>query len=178
MEHSVGLILVASTRGVSRDALITGCSSIYKSLQCTAAIAETIGRDTQPWLNARQRLGDAVRNKPHLFDRTWAPKARYSMDWFYPVLSGALNAEKAQERIEKDWKKFVIKDQGVRCVSDRPWITVAETCELILALAAMGNLGLAETVFSWIRNKTNEDGTYWCGFTCPDMTIWPEDKST
>jgi len=72
----------------------------------------------------------------------------------------------------------VIQDQGVRCVSDRPWVTVAESCELALALAAMGNLQLAEIVFNWIQNKTNQDGTYWCGFTCPDMTIWPEDKST
>ena len=87
---------VDSDKGVSRDALITGCSSIYKSLQCTAAIAETIGRDPQPWLTARQRLGDAVRNKPHLFDRTWAPKARYSMDWFYPVLSGIVRGEAAE----------------------------------------------------------------------------------
>ena len=27
---------------------------------------------------------------------------------------------------------------GVRCVSDRPWVTAAETCELVLTLDAIG----------------------------------------
>lgn len=156
-------------------ALLTGSSSVYMSIKCALAVAERIGCEMPAWRQGLLKLQHAIRHSPRSFDMT---KSRYSMDWFYPVLSGALEAEKAQERIEKDWGKFVIKDQGVRCVSDRPWVTVAETCELTLALAAMGNLGLAETVFNWIRNKTNADGTYWCGFTCPDMTIWPEDKST
>jgi len=121
------------------------------------------------------KLRDAVRHRPYNFNMT---KSRYSMDWFYPILAGVLSGEKAQKRVEKFWKKFVIDGQGVRCVSDRPWVTVAETCELSIALAAMGNPNLAETVFGWIHNKTNTDGSYWCGFTCPDMTIWPEDKST
>ena len=100
------------------------------------------------------------------------------MDWFYPVLSGAITGEKAIQRIERCWEKYVIQGQGVRCVSDRPWITVAETCELAIALSAMDNLELAEIVFSWIQDKTNKDGSYWCGFTCPDMKIWPEYKTT
>ena len=100
------------------------------------------------------------------------------MDWFYPILSGVITGHGAHRRIEKLWGKFVINGQGVRCVSNRPWITVAETCELTLALSAMGNLSLSETVFNWIQNRTNKDGSYWCGFTCPDMTIWPKYKST
>jgi hypothetical protein len=27
-------------------------------------------------------------------------------------------------------------------------------------------------------DKKFDDGTYWCGFTFPDMTLWPEDKIT
>jgi hypothetical protein len=42
----------------------------------------------------------------------------------------------------------------------------------------MGNSRLAEIVFNWIFDKRYDDGSYWCGFTCPDMTIWPEDKIT
>ena len=33
---------------------------------------------------------------------------------------------------------FVVDGRGVRCVSDRPWITAAETCELVMALDAIG----------------------------------------
>ena len=127
------------------------------------------------WQEGLKKLAYVILNRPYHFNMT---KSRYSMDWFYPILSGVLLGEKAKQTIDRFWEKFVIKGQGVRCVSDQPWVTVAETCELSLALSAMGDLNLAETVFSWIQNKTNEDGSYWCGFTCPDMTIWPEDKST
>lgn len=156
-------------------ALLTGSSSVYMSVKCALAIARRLGRDMPAWRDGLIKLGDAIRRRPHSFDMS---KSRYSMDWFYPILCGAMTGETARRRLEKYWEKFVIQGQGVRCVSDRPWVTVAETCELSLALAAMGNTTLAETVFGWILNRTNADGSYWCGFTCPDMTIWPEDKST
>jgi len=105
-------------------------------------------------------------------------KSRYSMDWFYPILAGVITGNAAQKRIDKYWKKFVIEDRGVRCVSDKPWVTVAETSELCLALAAMGNFELTRIVFNWICDRRYEDGSYWCGFTCPDLTVWPEDKIT
>ena len=40
------------------------------------------------------------------------------------------------------------------------------------------NYGGSEKVFNWIRNRVSKDGAYWCGFTCPDMTIWPKYKTT
>ena len=70
----------------------------------------------------------------------------------------------------------MVEGQGVRCVSDKPWVTIAETSELILALAGMGNLEQARIVFNWICDRRYDDGSYWCGFTCPDLIIWPEDK--
>ena len=35
--------------------------------------------------------------------------------------------------------RFVVPGLGVRCVSDEPWVTGAETCELVLALEAIGD---------------------------------------
>jgi len=160
---------------VDHMALLTGSCSVYMSIKCALAISEQLGCSMTTWKPLLKKLGTAIKDRPWLFNMT---KSRYSMDWFYPILCGALTGERAQRRIDRFWKKFVIEGQGVRCVSDRPWITVAETCELSLALSAMGNQNLSETVFNWIRNKTNKDGSYWCGFTCPDMTIWPEDKTT
>jgi hypothetical protein len=75
------------------------------------------------------RLGDAIRNRPYLFNMT---KSRFSMDWFYPVLCGAVTGEPAGRRIERQWKKYVVEGLGVRCVSDQPWVTVAESSELVL----------------------------------------------
>jgi len=156
-------------------ALLTGSSSIYMCLKCALAIARTLGYTVPQWQNGLAKLGNAIRYKPYLFNMT---KSRYSMYWFYPVLAGALTGADAQKRIDKYWKKYVIEERGVLCVSDEPWVTIAETCELIIALTAMGNHKLAEIIFSWIVDRRYSDGTYWCGFTCPDLIIWPEDKIT
>jgi len=156
-------------------ALLTGSSSVLMSLKCALQLADVVGQGQPRWASARDRLQEALRRKPHLFNMA---KSRFSMDWFYPVLCGALKGEDARRRIDKYWKKFVVEGQGVRCVYDEPWVTIAETCELVLALAAMGNEELARIVFSWISSKRFDDDTYWCGFTFPDMVIWPEDKIT
>ena len=160
---------------IASTALLTGSSSIYTSIKCALAIADELGHKMSRWEESFEKLGQAIRCKPHLFDMT---KSRYSMDWFYPVLSGAVTGIEAKKRIDRYWKKFVITGQGVRCVSDRPWVTIAETSELILALSAMGKNELGKTLFNWISDKRFEDGSYWCGFTFPDMVIWPEEKIT
>ena len=166
---------ISPENNVDRMALLTGSSSIYMSIKCALAIAKILGIFMPPWEIALNKLAEAIEHKPYLFNMT---KSRYSMDWFYPVLSGVITGDDAQKRLDKYWKKFVVEDRGVRCVSDKPWVTIAETSELILALAGMGNHELAAIVFNWICDRRYEDGTYWCGFTCPDPVIWPEDKIT
>ena len=79
-------------------------------------------------------------------------------------------------RLERE--RDLVRSVGVRCVFDEPWVTIAETCELVLALCAMGNHELARIVFGWIAEKRFEDGTFWCGHTIPDMVVWPEEKIT
>ena len=158
---------------IDRMALLTGSSSIYMSIKCALAIAKILGLSVPSWRIAGLRLAEAIEHKPYLFNMT---KARFAMDWFYPILAGVITGTAAQKRIDKYWKKFVVEDRGVRCVSDKPWVTIAETAELALALASMGNLELARIVFNWISDRRYEDGSYWCGFTCPDLIIWPEDK--
>jgi len=156
-------------------ALLTGSSSVYMSIKCALEIAKIVHDPVPSWKPALDRLGESIRNKPHHFNMT---KSRYSMDWFYPVLTGAVTGDSARQRIDRYWKKFMVEGQGVRCVSDHPWVTIAETSELCLALCAMGNHRLAEIVFNWICDKRYDDGSYWCGHTYPDMTIWPEEKIT
>ncbi len=160
---------------VDRMALLTGSSSIYMSIKCALALAKVVEQRRPAWRAALEKLGEAIRTKPHLFNMT---KSRFSMDWFYPVLAGAVTGAEAQRRIELGWKKFVVEGLGVRCVSDQPWIAVAETSELVLTLAGMGKLDQAKVVFSWISDRRFEDGSYWAGFTFPDMTIWPEERIT
>ena len=160
---------------IDKMALLTGSSSIYMSLKCAISIARIMGHDKPAWKASLKMLGQAIQHKSYLFNMT---KSRFSMDWFYPVLTGAVQGSEARKRIDQYWKKFIITGQGVRCVSDEPWITLAETSELTLALAAMGNLELSEIVFNWIISRKFEDGSYWCGYTYPDTIVWPEEKIT
>jgi hypothetical protein len=160
---------------VDRMALLTGSSSVYMSIKCALAIASVLGQTRPDWQAALQRLGDAIRHKPQLFNMT---KSRFSMDWFYPVLAGAVTGVEAHRRIERGWRKFVVEGLGVRCVSDRPWVTLAETSELALALAGMGSLEKARIVFGWIGDRRFEDGSYWAGYTFPEMTVWPQERLT
>lgn len=156
-------------------ALLTGSSSIFMSIKCAIGIAETLGISREDWKTAAIKLQKAIGSGYRLFN---IAKSHYSMDWFYPVLCGAVTGDYARKRLDQYWKKFVVEDTGVLCVSTRQWVTVAETCELVLTLAAAGNYGVAEIVFSWIHERRFEDGTYWCGFTYPEMVAWPDEKIT
>ncbi len=160
------------------DALITGCSSIYKSLECAHNIAYTLDEVRPQWLLARERLGHALRNKPERFDRTWESKERYSMDWFYPVLTGVLTPEESRARIASRWDEFVEKGLGCRCVSDEPWVTVAESCELVMALLAAGDHARAVEVYSWLHQWRLQDGSYWTGYQMVEDLLWPDEKPT
>jgi hypothetical protein len=160
---------------VDRMALLTGSSSVYMSLKCAIAVASLLGKRRCHWEAALEKLGGAIRYRPSLFNMM---KSRYSMDWYYPVLCGAITGEDACARIDRSWEKFVVPDWGVRCVSDQPWVTTAEAAELVLALEAIGERERAVIVFNWICDKKYEDGSYWMGVTFPDGVIWPEEKTS
>lgn len=165
-------------KGTLEDALITGCSSIYKSLECAINIATILDRKQQNWIEARNKLGHTLRNHPERFDRTWESKARYSMDWFYPVLAGVITGPAAKTRLNAKWDTFVVDDLGCRCVLDEPWVTVAESCELTMALIGTGSYKKASQLFNWMHDYRNEDGSYWTGYVYPKAELWPAEKPT
>lgn len=177
MQGKEGVIFWAkrADNSIDEKALLTGSSSIYLSIICALQVASLLGKRRPQWELAGKRLWDAIRCKPDFFDQS---KSRYSMDWYYPILSGAVQGSAAQKRIEGFWDKFAIPGWGVRCVSDRPWVTMAETAELCISLSAMGNFGLAETVLGWISDKKYEDGAFWTGVTVPDEIIYTDEKTT
>ena len=160
------------------DALVTGCSSIYKSLECAHNIAVTLGEDRAHWRLSRKRLGDALRLKPGRFDRTWAPKSRYSMDWFYPVLTGVIQGKEARARLASRWDEFVEDGLGCRCEKQEPWVTIAESCELVMALLAAGDHARAVKVYSWLQQWRCKDGSYWTGYQMVEDLLWPDEKPT
>jgi hypothetical protein len=158
----------------AEEALLTGCSSIYHSLRCALALASQVGEQQPDWELAAAMLGEALVTRPELF----APRERYSMDWYYPVLCGALGGAAALERLDRGWDRFVVPGLGARCVDDRPWVTGAETCELVLALCAVGSPARAAELFAAVQHLRHDDGSYWTGYVYPDDAWWPEERTT
>ena len=155
-------------------ALLTSSSCIHLSLGCACAIAERLGHARPDWGKAQDRLRHAIERRPEAFES----RRRWSMDLYYPVLGRALEGEAAEERIRSGWDTFVVPGLGVRCVADRPWVTVAETCELVLALDAMGWEEEARDLFTWAQRLRHEDGAYWTGVTFPEGELYPEERPT
>ncbi|MBT4910218.1 MAG: prenyltransferase [Alphaproteobacteria bacterium] len=158
------------------DALITGCCSIYKSLECAINCASALGIKKVDWEKSLIHLRDAIKNKPELFDRTWESKDRFSMDWYYPILSGVISGDEAKERLNKKWDIFVIENIGCKCVSDQPWVTVAETAELAIALLKMGREKDAKQMLSWSHKCRDDDDVYWMGKQYEQNVFWPAEK--
>jgi hypothetical protein len=156
------------------EALLTGCSSMFHSLRCALELARLRDEPQPDWELAATNLGHAILAHPDSF----APRDRYSMDWYYPVLGGVLRGPAAQERLGAEWDRFVVPGLGIRCVSDRPWVTGAETCELVLALCATGDHARASVLFADMQHLRDPDGSYWTGYVYPDDARWPEEKTT
>ena len=156
------------------DALLTGSSSVHQALRCALALAEHREEPQPDWELALGLLGHAVRRHPERF----LDKSRYSMDWYYPVLGGALRGDAARARIDERWDRFVVPGLGVRCVLPNPWVTGGESAELALALWAMGESDKALQILKWVQHLRAEDGLYWTGYVFEDDAIWPEELTT
>jgi len=154
-------------------ALLSGCASILHGLRCAIALAGLAGEARPDWELAAGQLGHVIACHSDAF----ADKSRFSMDWYYPVLGGALRGPAGTERLALGWDMFVVPGLGVRCVSDEPWVTVAETCELVLALDACGQRGRAREVFATVGRLRHDDGSYWTGWQYVNQAHFPAERS-
>lgn len=169
---------VSREQPLPHDSLVTACASILRSFECAISLSELLDKSKPAWSAAYLKLYDALKNKPWRFDRTWESKARFSMDWFYPILSGAYTPDEAALRLAKRWETFVEPEVGCRCVADEPWMTVAESCELVLALLAAGEKQKAEQLFLQLQRWQDTDGGYWTGYNFKNNVVWPKEKTS
>lgn len=161
--------------GVRQEALLTGSSSCYQSLRAGLALAELVGDPQPTWELAAGRLRHAVRAHPDLF----LDKATFSMDWYYPVLGGAVRGDAAHALLATRWDDFVVPDLGIRCVDTNPWVTGAETCELVMALEAVGDTERAHRLFADVQHlRDAATGGWWTGYVWPDEVVWPRELTT
>lgn len=160
---------------VNRDALVAGSSSIYQSLRAGVALAELVGESQPEWELAGGRLGHALRHHLELF----LDKSTFSMDWYYPILGGALRGRPGLDRIVTSWETFVVPELGIKCVDTNPWVTGAETCELVMALDALGESERAHRLFADMQHlRHDEGGKYWTGWVYTDAVNWPAEQTT
>jgi hypothetical protein len=162
--------------------LLAGSSSVYGSLGCAVRIAKLLGHDRPRWSRARRRLGQVLRGDLRQFHEAEVPQppGHFGMDWYYPVLGGALRGDAGQARLADEHEFWVRDGLGCRCVAPRPWYTVAESCELAIALASCGLVDRAREVFSWVHARREDNGSYWTGTVLVNGTgvIWPEEQPT
>ncbi len=159
---------------VNEDALLAGSSSIHHALRAGCSLAELMDEPQPGWELAGGRLGHALREHRDLF----LDKSQFSMDWYYPVLGGAVRGPTAVALLETRWDDFVEPGLGIRCVETNPWVTGAETCELVLALDAVGDRERALKLFTDVQHLRHEDGGYWTGWVFPDQVNWPQELTT
>lgn len=156
------------------DALLSGCSSIHHSLRCALALAAWAGQPQPEWEVALGELGHVIRDHRESF----MDKSRYSMDWYYPVLGGAVRGDAGRYLLDTRWSDFVVDGLGARCVDDHPWVTGAETCELALSLDAIGERTHARDMLAVMQHLRDPDGSYWTGLVYTDGLRWPEERTT
>ena len=153
-------------------ALLTGSSSICHSLRCAIAVAEELGHERPDWELSVARLARVIATEPDAF----APKHRWAMDWYYPVLAGVLTGDAGRAHLAERRGTFLFEDKGIRCVSDRPWITAAETCECLLAYLSVGRTDFALELFRQAQTLRSEEGYYWTGIVYPEQVHFPGDE--
>ena len=157
-------------------ALLTGSSSISHSLRCGLAAAYQVGEERPSWELALARLVHTIRHFGH---EAFAPKDRWAMDWYYPVLAGVLQGAEAQVRLASRRGTFVHEGEGVRCVSNQDWVTTAETCECAMAYLATGDRDAALSLFEWAQRLREHDGSYITGRAFPANVSYPDrERST
>jgi hypothetical protein len=172
LQTSSGGILwcVDASGGVGEFALLAGSSSMCQSLRCGLALANLLGEPQLEWELCLGLLTHTVAEHPEAFES----KDRYAMDWYYPILGGAVRGVAALRRLGEKWDDFVVPGLGVRCVNDGgPWITGAETCELVLCLDAVGQRDSALEQFAVMQHLRDGSGAYWTGLFPATRVRWP-----
>ena len=158
-------------------ALLTGSSSICHSLRCAIALAEHLGHERPDWELSAARLAHTIR---HAEADAFAPKHRWAMDWYYPVLCGVRRpATSAGSAWRQRFDAFVMEGRGVRCV-ERPAVGHRRRDVRVPAGPPRGRRpGTSGARCSAGCSSTGStSGRYWTGTVYPDEVHFPADEQS
>lgn len=159
-------------------AILAASTCIWQSIRSAIKIANKLGIHRSGWEAANDRLLRAMKERPELFDRFGEDSQGFATNWYYPILTGVVRGKEAQRIILERWNDFVMDRWGCKCVVGTPWVTVAETSELIMTLYGMGEIDRANTLLGWMLQLKDHDGGFETGIKLPEQMIWPEEKNT
>ena len=162
---------------IENDFLITGSSSILKSIECGLAISKILKKDKnlKNWIKSYELLSQAIKNPVGKFD-FFKDRKRFSMDSYYPILSGCLDQNEIKSYLDKIFKDFYVKDIGIQCVIEEPWVTVAETSEFIISLMIYGDQERSVELLTDVLNITDENKIPYMGWQYEENIFWPNEK--
>src|SRR5215831_8752347 len=132
-------------------ALLTGCASMCQSLRCAVALSDVAAEPQPDWELAAGRLAHAVACHPEAFE----DKSRFSMDWYYPVLGGAVRGPAAAALLAAGWADFVVPGLG-----------------------AIGDTRRALEMFAGVQFLRDPDGAYWTGWQFANKKHFPNERSS
>ena len=141
-------------------ALLTGSASMYTSLRCAIHAGRVPGR-APARLGTRRRSARPRGGQPPGGVRRQEPV----LDGL--VLPGAGRAGARAGRLRPAGRGLGHlrgAELGVRCVSDEPWVTAAETAELAITLEAIGDPARALDLLDQIQMLRDPGGAYWTGW--------------
>jgi len=162
--------------GAHDDSLRSGNACIYASLGHAIRLAAWLGLARPEWVAARRRLRLALLRAPERFDRAGQDRSGFAMDWYYPVLSGLYPAAAGRAHLQAGWGRFVDAGLGCRCVQAEPWVTVAESCELAIACAMVGEAGPAAELLRLMERRRDGNGVFWMGWQDVEKIDWPAER--
>ena len=178
LQHNNGAIAwnIDESKKIDEDYLLTGCSSIAKSLECAIAICQILEWQSleSEWRAAHSKLITALEHPSKIFDLK-KDRSRFSMDWYYPILGGVNSKQRIASLITNIEDSFWIKGLGIKCVSDEPWITVAETSECSIAYKKIGEDKIALELLHNAIAIVDREGIPCMGWQFHENIYWPEE---
>lgn len=179
LQHENGAIAwnMDENAKIDEDYLLTGCSSIAKSLECAIAICQVLEHQSleSEWRGAHSKLLNALEKPAEIFDLK-KDRSRFSMDWYYPILGGINSKERIASLIGRIQDSFWIKGLGIKCVEDEPWVTVAETSECSIAYKKIGEDKIALELLHNAIAVVDREGIPYMGWQFNENIYWPEEK--
>lgn len=161
---------------IDEDYLLTGCSSIAKSLECAIAICQALGDQNyeSKWRIAHSKLIGALEKPSGIFDLK-KDRSRFSMDWYYPILGGINSKKRINSLTTKIKDSFWIQGLGIKCVLDEPWVTVAETSECSIAYKKIGKDKIALELLHNAISIVDSKSIPYMGWQFHENIYWPDE---